>query len=124
MAKYKNKPLTSVPYHQLSFYVYANRRHRFDASVINFTCLMTKLRCTYPNCTKAYASRSTLRRHLEAFHYRIHRFLCPQCPKSYAYEHTLRNHAKKHEYRNSLESVPKLTLLLRFSHDPDLRLRS
>ena len=82
---------------------------------------MTKQRCRYPNCKKTYASSFTLRRHLQTFHYRIGRFQCSQCPKSYAYPHTLRNHTQKHEIQMNLESIPKLTNLLRFSQDPDLR---
>ena len=82
---------------------------------------MKKLYCKYQNCQKAYASSFTLRRHVEAFHYRVGRFPCTLCPKSFAYRHTLRNHLKKHEIQTSLQSVPKLTSLLQFSQDPDLR---
>ena len=55
-----------------------------------------KLRCGYPNCRKTYTSRFTLRRHLEAFHYRIKRLTCPHCEKSFAYKHSLKDHLQKH----------------------------
>ena len=83
---------------------------------------MKKLHCSYPNCKKVYCSRFTLRRHLEAYHYRVGRFLCSLCSKSFAYRHTLRNHIEKHPPQTPLEeATPKLTSLLQFSQDSDLR---
>ena len=83
---------------------------------------MKKLHCTYPNCKKVYRSRLTLRRHLEAFHYRVGRFLCSTCLKSFAYPQSLRNHTKRHQSQTPLEElIPKLTSLLQFTQDSDLR---
>lgn len=81
---------------------------------------MKKLRCTMPNCSKAYTSRFTLRRHLEAFHLRTTRFACAQCPKSFAYRHTLRHHMAREHVLQPM-TIPLLTDLLVYSKDDYLR---
>jgi len=79
------------------------------------------MHCGYPNCKKKYTSRFTLKRHLEAYHYRVGRFPCSLCRKSFAYRHTLRAHLRKHESpAAALPSAPKLTTLLYFTKDPEL----
>ena len=86
--------------------------------------IMKKLKCPIPHCLKAYRSRFTLRRHVEAFHYRSNRFSCQQCDKSFAYRHTLRKHVNRAHNNpinpvTSTSKIPLLTSLLRFSKDPE-----
>jgi len=87
---------------------------------------MKKHSCPIPQCSKTYRSRFTLRRHLEAFHYRTKRFSCQQCDKSFAYRHTLRKHIGRVHITPiiislSTTEIPLLTALLRFCLDPEFK---
>jgi len=88
---------------------------------------MKKLKCSI--CPKTYRSRFTLRRHVEAFHYRTKRFACEHCDKSFAYRHTLRKHVQRVHSPPTIETaqfteIPLLTTLLRYCQDPDMKLFS
>ena len=73
-----------------------------------------------PNCLKAYISRFTLRRHVEAYHLRTRRFSCQQCAKSFAYRHTLRHHIAR-EHQSPPMCIPRLTDMLIYAKDESLK---
>lgn len=82
---------------------------------------MKKLKCPISQCRKTYRSRFTLRRHVQAYHYRTKRFACERCDKSFAYRHTLRKHIRRiHSNTPATTEIPQLTHLLRFCSDPEL----
>ena len=89
--------------------------------------------CQYPECRKTLSSKSNLTRHVRSCHLKIKRFRCDICFKWLSSSQNLKKHMFLH---NNMKNeaimpgtvalsrdieVPKLTELLQFTTDPDLR---
>ncbi|XP_055551106.1 zinc finger protein 431-like [Wyeomyia smithii] len=55
-----------------------------------------KYKCSYENCTKAYAHRPDLQRHESTAHKGIRPFVCTTCNKGFIRDRDLRLHARTH----------------------------
>lgn len=90
-----------------------------------------KTRCPYDSCSKTLSSKFNLQRHIDTCHLHIKRFECAVCFKLFASKQNLHEHQYIHGeeaaeisqvpkltgLREEIE-VPKLTVLLTYSHDP------
>lgn len=89
-----------------------------------------KTQCPYDDCRKSLSSKFNLQRHIDTCHLRIKRYECSVCFKLFASKQNLQEHTYIHEevtldaseipqltgLREEID-VPKLTVMLGFSHD-------
>ncbi|OMJ87852.1 hypothetical protein SteCoe_10335 [Stentor coeruleus] len=94
------------------------------------------IKCTYSNCSKLLSSKYNLRRHIKFCHQGFRPFECSICYKRFSSKQNKIEHYRlQHSYSMKLAEennvsdkmikidieIPKLTILLRKSYDPDIR---
>lgn len=97
---------------------------------------LTPIKCTYPNCRKLLSSKYNLKRHIEFCHQGLRPHECSICFKRFSSKQNKLEHIRlEHSYsvlpvaENTVSDkiirfdikIPKLSVLLRRSYDPDIR---
>lgn len=91
-----------------------------------------KVPCTYPGCTKQFASLPNCRRHVKTCHLGIKRHECEFCFARFSSRQNLTLHLYRHQRQTmqvpadalaegSVEEIPRLTSMVERTKDPDLR---
>ncbi|OMJ68520.1 hypothetical protein SteCoe_33998 [Stentor coeruleus] len=97
---------------------------------------LTPIKCSYPNCRKLLSSKYNLKRHIEFCHQGLRPHECSICFKRFSSKQNKLEHIRlEHSYSihpiaesnvsdmiiKSDIKIPKLSVLLRRSYDPDIR---
>ncbi len=98
-----------------------------------------KCLCPLPGCGKVLSCKYRLKTHIERYHQNIRKYECPECFKMFKSRDNLHDHMTKHPKPLEIDmeevrklkaqglissvviEVPKLTLLVELTTDPDLR---
>lgn len=91
-----------------------------------------KVPCTYPGCTKQFASLPNCRRHVKTCHLGIKRHECEFCFARFSSRQNLTLHMYRHQRQTmqvpadalvegNVEAIPRLTTMVELTKDPGLR---
>jgi len=98
----------------------------------HYLLITMKVPCTYPGCTKQFASVPNCRRHVKTCHLGIRRHECEACFARFSSRQNLALHMYKHQRQamavpagtqavGRVEVIPKLTTMVEQTKDPELR---